>query len=134
MAKESATTNPAVNNQNPEHKKTPKMLVLRDSEGTPFTLQFNRKIVLQMQRNGFVLDLDRLYMCARDLIQGAFKMHHPWLKWEQIEAIWMNQGSKRGELLGYLANMFSAPALDLMGDGTEDDTAEPENPTFDVVW
>jgi len=128
MAKETANTN-----VNQQEKKSPKQLVLRDAEGNSYTLQFNRKTVLQMQRNGFVLDLDRLYMCARDLISGAFKMHHPWLKWEQIEEIWKHQGSKRGELLGYLANMFSTPALDLMGDGTEDE-AEPENPTFEIVW
>ena len=124
-----------VANTNENEKRTPKQLVLRDADGNSWTLQFNRKIVLQMQRNGFVLDLDRLYMCARDLIQGAFKMHHPWLKWDAIEAIWTFQGNKRGELLGYLANMFSAPALELMGDGSEDDTAEePENPTFEIVW
>jgi len=119
---------------NDNEKKTPKKLVLRDVEGNEYTLQFNRKIVLQMQRSGFTLDLDRLYMCARDLISGAFKMHHPWLKWDQIESIWQNQGGKRGELLGYLANMFSAPAFELMGDGTEEDEADPENPTFEIVW
>lgn len=132
MAKETVNTNPENKAQNPENKRTPKQLVLRDGDGTAYTLQFNRKIVLQMQRNGFVLDLDRLYMCARDLIQGAFKMHHPWLKWEQIETIWKLQNN-RGELLGYLANMFSAPALDLMGDASEDDS-EKENPTFEIVW
>ena len=122
-------------NTNENEKRTPKQLVLRDADGNSWTLQFNRKIVLQMQRNGFVLDLDRLYMCARDLIQGAFKMHHPWIKWEQIESIWTFQGNKRGELLGYLANMFSAPALELMGDGTdEDEGTEPENPTYEIVW
>lgn len=117
----------------PENKnKTPKMLILRDAEGNSYTLQFNRKIVLTMQRNGFTLDLDRLYMCARDLIQGAFRMHHPWLKWEQIEAVWTQQ-TNRGELLGYLANMFSAPALDLMGDGSEDED-NAKDPTFEVVY
>ena len=132
-SKSKGATNVANTNEN--EKRTPKQLVLRDADGGSWTLQFNRKIVLQMQRNGFVLDLDRLYMCARDLIQGAFKMHHPWLKWDQIESIWTFQGSKRGELLGYLANMFSAPALELMGDGSdEDDKTEPENPTFEIVW
>ena len=50
-------------------KKTPKQLVLTGPDGTQYTLQFNRKTVLTMQRNGFVLDLDRLYMCAR--VQNA---------------------------------------------------------------
>ena len=115
-----------------EKKKTPKQLVLTGPDGRQYTLQFNRKVVLQMQRNGFTLDLDRLYMCARDLITGAFKMHHSWMKWEEIEAVWTHQ-NKRGELLGYLANMFSAPAIDLMGDGSDDEEAD-ENPTFEIVW
>lgn len=115
-------------------KKTPKQLVLTGPDGSQYTLQYNRKVVLNMQRNGFTLDLDRLYMCARDLIQGAFKMHHSWLKWDDIEAIWIFQGNKRAELLGYLANMFSAPALDLMGDVSEDEDDSKENPTFEIVW
>lgn len=112
-------------------KKVPKQIVLQDPEGNKYTLQFNRKTVLSMQRNGFVLDLDRLYMCARDLIHGAFRMHHPWMKWEDVEKVWVSQ-SNRGELLGYLANMFSQPAIDLMGDASEDE--EPENPTFEIVY
>lgn len=117
-----------------DEKRTPKQLILRDENGQAYTLQFNRKVVLNMQRNGFVLDLDRLYMCATDLISGAFRMHHPYLKWEKIEPIWKHQGSKRGELLGILANMFAAPAVDLMGDATEDDDAADENPTFEIVY
>lgn len=119
---------------NDEKKKTPKQLVLTGPDGKQYTLQFNRKVVLNMQRNGFTLDLDRLYMCARDLIAGAFKMHHSWMKWEDIEAVWINQGKKRPELLGYLANMFSAPAIDLMGDMSDEDEEDKENPTFEIVW
>lgn len=126
MAKDTAVTN-----ETKQENKTPKSLVLTDANGNEYTLQFNRKVVLQMQRSGFTLDFDRLYMCARDLITGAFRMHHPWLKWDEIEAIWMHQGNSRSALLGHLANMFSAPALDLMGDTTED---EPENPTFRINY
>ena len=128
MAKE--TTNPATETKVDNKNKVPKSIVLMDAEGNEYTLQFNRKVVLNMQRNGFTLDFDRLYMCASDLIAGAFRMHHPWLKWNDIEKIWACQ-NQRGELLGMLANMFSAPALDLMGDATEE---ENENPTFKVNY
>ena len=127
MAKETVN-NTAANEEN----KVPKQIVLHDAEGHNYTLQFNRKTVLTMQRNGFVLDLDRLYMCARDLINGAFRMHHPWMKWDDIEKVWTQQNN-RGDLLGYLANMFSQPAIDLMGDASEDESKK-ENPTFEVVY
>lgn len=126
MAKETANANENLNEKN----KTPKSIVLTDREGNEYTLQFNRKVVKQMQRNGFTLDFDRLYMSATDLIAGAFRMHHPWLKPEDCEEIFKQQNN-RGELLGLLANMFSAPALDLMGDVTEDENA---NPTFRVNY
>ena len=112
-----------------ESQKTPKSIKIYDADGNAYTLEFNRKVVLSMQNNGFVLDLDRLYKTTRELVSGAFRMHHNWMRWEQIEPIWVYQGSKRGELLGYLANMFSKPALDLMGDGSEEEeTVEPEHP------
>ena len=56
------------------------------------------------------------------------------MKWDDIEAVWVFQGKKRAELLGYLANMFSAPALDLMGDVADDEEDNNENPTFEIVW
>lgn len=129
MAKAENTEKETRQNEN----QVPKSIVLTDAEGQEYTLQFNRKTVLNMQRNGFVLDLDRLYMCARDLISGAFRMHHPWMKWDDIERVWVHQGKARGELLGYLANMFSAPALDLMGDASDEED-KPENPTFKVNY
>lgn len=114
-----------------EKERVPKSVVLTDAEGNEYTLQFNRKVVKSMQRNGFVLDFDRLYMCATDLIAGAFRMHHPWLKAEDCEAIFKQQNN-RGELLGILANMFSAPALDLMGEDTNE--GENKNPTYKVNY
>ncbi len=115
-----------------EENKVPRQLSLHDAECKSYTLQFNRKTVLTMQRNGFVLDLDRLYMCARDLIQGAFRMHHAWMKWDEIEKVWTFQ-NKRGDLLGMLANMFSQPAIDLMGDAAEDED-DKQDPTFEIVY
>lgn len=126
MAKETIATE-----KQTEKDRVPKSVVLTDADGNEYTLQFNRKTVKAMQRNGFVMDFDRLYMCATDLIAGAFRMHHPWLKAEFCENIFMQQNN-RGELLGILANMFSAPALDLMGEDTNE--GENKNPTFKVNY
>ena len=117
-----------------ENQRIPKSITIYDEEGNAYVLEFNRKTVLNMQNNGFVLNLDQLYKTTRELVSGAFRMHHNWMRWEQIEKIWIYQGDKRGELLGYLANMFSKPALDLMGDsGDEGEAVEPEHP-FEINW
>lgn len=108
-----------------------KQIILKDKDGKEYTLEFNRATVERMQRNGFVLDTDRLYMCAKDLITGAFRMHHRRMEWPDIEPIWMAQ-KKRDELLAALVKMFSEPVMALMGtgDGEEDDD---ENPTWKIV-
>lgn len=105
-------------------------ILLHDTEGNEYTLEFNRATVERMQRQGFVMDTDRLYMCAKDLIQGAFRMHHRGMAWEKIEPVWMAQ-NKRDALLAELAKMFSAPMLDLMGvDENEAAQEENANPTW----
>lgn len=109
-----------------------KQIILKDKDGKEYTLEFNRATVERMQRNGFVLDTDRLYMCAKDLITGAFRMHHRRMEWPDIEPIWMAQ-KKRGDLLAALAKMFSEPIMTLMGITDEDEGDEEENPTWQIV-
>lgn len=107
-----------------------KQIILKDAVGNKYTLEFNRETVERMQRQGFVLDTDKLYTSAKDLITGAFRMHHKKLEWPMIEAIWMAQ-NKRDELLKVLAEMFMEPTITLMGtDEAEDKDA---NPTWEVV-
>ena len=102
-----------------------KRIILKDTNGNPYTLEFNRETVERMQRSGFVLDTDRLFMSAKDLITGAFRMHHRKLGWEQIEPVWMAQ-NRRAELLKTLAEMYMEPTLTLMGtENTEDNSMDP---------
>ena len=102
-----------------------KRIILKDAAGNPFTLEFNRETVERMQRNGFVLDTDRLFMSAKDLITGAFRMHHKKYDWPLIEPIWMAQ-NKRDDLLKVLAEMYMEPTITLMGtDDTEGADADP---------
>lgn len=118
-----------------DDERTPKYLIIRDADGKSYRLEFNRNVVYNMQKNGFELDTGRLYLCARELVSGAFKMHHRWMEWNDIERVWKAQGKNRHQLLGYLARMFSKPALDLMGDGDdEEEDNGAENPTMEIVW
>ena len=103
-----------------------KRLILTDKQGNKYTLEFNRITIDRMQRNGFVLDTDRLQMSATDLITGAFRMHHRGMEWPEIEKVWKAQ-NKRDELLKKLVEMFYQPTIDLMG---TDEEGEDENPTW----
>lgn len=107
-----------------------KQIILKDAAGNKYTLEFNRDTVDRMQRQGFVLDTDRLYMSAKDLITGAFRMHHRKYDWALIEPIWMAQ-NKRDELLKVLAEMFMEPTITLMGTDEQDD--KDKNPTWEVL-
>lgn len=107
-----------------------KQIILKDTAGNKYTLEFNRDTVDRMQRNGFVLDTDRLYMSAKDLITGAFRKYHRGMTWDKIEPVWMAQ-NKRDELLKVLAEMFMEPTITLMG--TDEQNDKDENPTWEVV-
>ena len=111
-------------------RKTPHQIILTGSDGTKYTLEFNRTAVERMQRNGFVLDTDRLYMSAKDLIMGAFHKNHRFMDWDKVEPVWLAQ-NKRGELLKVLAEMYMEPTLTLMG--TDDEGEKDENPTWETV-
>lgn len=106
-----------------------KQIILKDNNGEKYTLEFNRETVERMQRQGFVLDTDKLYISAKDLIMGAFRKHHKRLEWPAVEGIWKAQ-NKRDELLKVLAEMYMEPTITLMGTDEEDKDA---NPTWEVV-
>lgn len=105
-----------------------KKLILTDKNGDKFTLEFNRNVIDRMQRNGFVLDTDRLYMSAKDLISGAFRMHHRGMEWPEIEKVWKAQ-TRRDDLLKKLVEMFYEPTVDLMG--VDEQESDDGNPTWE---
>ena len=107
-------------------------IILRDTNGKEYTLEFNRATVERMQRQGFVLDTERLLLCVKGLVTGAFQMHHKGMTWERIEPIWMAQTGRK-ELMVELANMYSAPMLDLIGVDENGEDAGNENPTWTAM-
>lgn len=96
-------------------------IIIRDSEGVKYTLEFNARVVKRMQRNGFVVDTNTPNVMIEELFTGAFQMHHKNMNPERIMDIWKYQ-TKKDELLTALVKLYMKPLEDLMAEpeGTED--------------
>lgn len=90
-----------------------------------YTLEFTRKTVAQMERNGFIAeDVTRKPMSLLPaLFAGAFQAHHRFVKQEVIDSLYDRLGSKT-ELIGKLVEMYNEPILALMTDPEGQDGAE----------
>ena len=99
-------------------------LSLKDKEGNVYTLEFNARVVKSMERKGFKIDTDYPLTMIDELFLGAFQMHHKGIMPERAKAIWKQQ-SKKDELLGALIKLYMKPLEDMMGDGQEDEDADP---------
>ena len=99
--------------------------------GTEYTLEFTRKSVEQMEREGFVADdiHTKPMTMLPTLFAGAFKAHHRWVKREVIDEIYSKMTNK-GELIGKLAEMYNEPILALVDDPAE----SSENLTWTQSW
>lgn len=99
--------------------------------GTEYTLEFTRKSVEQMEREGFVADdiNTKPMTMLPTLFAGAFKAHHRWVKREVIDEIYSKMTNK-GELIGKLAEMYNEPILALVDDPAE----SSENLTWTQSW
>ena len=103
-------------------------VIITDKQGNKYTLEFNARVVKNMERNGFKIDADYPYSMIEKLFTGAFQMHHKGMMTERIMAIWDEQ-TKKDDLLGILTKLYMKPLEDLMKDGgSEDDT-----PTWETV-
>jgi len=103
-------------------------VIITDKNGNKYTLEFNARVVKNMERNGFKIDADYPNTMIEKLFTGAFQMHHKGMMTERIMSIWDEQ-NKKDELLGILTKLYMKPLEDLMKDsGNEDDT-----PTWETV-
>jgi len=98
-------------------------------EGKDYTLEFNRKVVKQMEEGGFTIDTARPATMITELFKGAFRMHHRKIDPALVEEIWDAQ-RKKDTLLSTLVQMYTEPIASLMD---EDEQAEDENPTWKVL-
>ena len=105
-------------------------VVISDKEGNKYTLEFNSRVVKNMERRGFKIDTDYPRTMIEDLFVGAFQMHHKGMTTERIMQIWAQQ-TKKDELLGVLTKLYMKPLEDLMAEPEGEE--ENENPTWETV-
>ena len=105
-------------------------VVISDKDGTKYTLEFNARVVKNMERRGFKIDTDFPHSMIEDLFLGAFQMHHKGMMPEKVKEIWKEQ-TKKDELLGILTKLYMKPLEELMAEPDSDE--ENENPTWETV-
>lgn len=96
-------------------------------EGNEYTLEFTRKSIEQMERQGFVASeiTEKPMLTLPALFAGAFLAHHRYLKREIIDKIF-DKFTNKQELIGKLAEMYNEPILALMD--------EPEESEGNIQW
>lgn len=100
-----------------------KYITLTDkSTGKVYTLEFNRKAIEIMERQGFVLNelTDKPATMLPMLFRGAFMMHHPTVRRDVIDALY-DEISNKTALIEKLTDMYSEPLLTLVGDSEADE-------------
>ena len=105
-------------------------VIISDKEGTKYTLEFNARVVKNMERRGFKIDTEYPYTMIDDLFLGAFQMHHRNIMPERVKEIW-NFQRKKDDLLGILTKLYMKPLEELMAD--PDGAEETDNPTWETV-
>jgi hypothetical protein len=99
--------------------------------GSEYTLEFTRRTVEQMEREGFVADevKTKPMTTLPTLFAGAFKAHHKYVKREVIDEIYSKMSNK-ADLIGKLAEMYNEPIVALIDEPVE----SSENLTWTQSW
>ena len=105
-------------------------VIIGDKEGNKYTLEFNARVVKNMERKGFKIDTDFPHTMIDDLFLGAFQMHHKNIMPERVREIWKQQ-TKKDDLLGILTKLYMKPLEDLMAEPEGEE--ENETPTWETV-
>lgn len=95
-----------------------KQLIIKDpSSDKTYTLEFTRKSVETMEKQGFVAaDVERKPMTLLPtLFAGAFLAHHRFVKRDVIDNIY-NRLNRKDELISKLVEMYNEPLLTLLDD------------------
>lgn len=90
-------------------------------EGTDYCLEFTRKSVETMEKQGFVAtDITTKPMTTLPaLFAGAFLANHRFVKKETVDKIFSAMTNK-DDLIGKLAEMFNEPIMALVEEPTSD--------------
>ena len=101
-----------------------KQLTINDpTTGVTYTLEYTRKTVEMMEKNGFVTDdVQRKPMTMLPaLFAGAFLAHHRFMKRDVIESIYARMNHK-DELIAALVEMYNEPLLSLLDEPEQGDS------------
>ena len=98
-----------------------------EHDGKEYTLEFTRKSIETMERQGFVASdmVDKPMTTLPALFAGAFLAHHRYIKKELVDEIYSKMTNKQ-DLLSKLAEMYNEPIQALMD--------EPEDAVGNVNW
>ena len=105
-------------------------VIISDKEGSEYTLEFNARVVKNMERRGFKIDTDYPYTMIDDLFLGAFQAHHKGMTPDRAKEIWKQQ-SRKDDLLGALTKLYMKPLEELMAE--PEGTDENADPTWKTV-
>jgi len=96
-------------------------------EGEEYTLEFTRKSVETMERQGFSSNdiVDKPASTLPALFAGAFLAHHRYLRRDVIDKIYSKMRRKE-ELIGKLVEMYNDTIMTLL--------SEPEDTEGNVEW
>lgn len=91
-------------------------------EGKEYTLEFTRKSIETMERQGFIASeiTEKPVSTLPALFAGAFLAHHRFVKRDVIDRIFDKLTNKQ-ELIGKLAEMYNEPIEALMDEPEEDE-------------
>ena len=101
--------------------------IIFEFEGKEYVLEFTRKSIETMERQGFVASdiVDKPMTTLPALFAGAFLAHHRYVKKELVDEIYSKMTNKQ-DLLSKLAEMYNEPIQALM--------EEPEEAEGNVKW
>lgn len=112
-----------------------KQLTINDPvSGVTYTLEYTRKSVEMMEKNGFVVeDVQRKPMTMFPaLFAGAFLAHHRFVKRDVIDNIYARLNHK-DELISALAEMYNEPLLSLLEEPEQQEGNEG-NLSWKIGW
>jgi hypothetical protein len=91
-------------------------------QGVDYTLEFTRKSIETMERQGFVAGdiVEKPMLTLPTLFAGAFLAHHRYVKRDTIDQIFDKLTNKQ-ELIGKLAEMYNDPIIALMDEPGENE-------------
>ena len=100
-------------------------------EDKKYTLEFNRKTIRAMERQGFVASKleDMPMSMIMHLFSGAFMMHHRNITENEVDKIYESIRNKE-DFLAKLSEMYSDPIVALMDEPEEDEG----NAEWEASW